>query len=77
MSFTHLPGFGTELRQPWSQSGHHPTTAPSQHHCIAPVVPSGGGVGDAAVLHVGGLGGATLQGKDIGFYPGLERRPNL
>ncbi|MDX2232335.1 MAG: hypothetical protein NW220_22060, partial [Leptolyngbyaceae cyanobacterium bins.349] len=46
-------------------------------HCIAPVVPSGGGVGDAAVLHVGGLGGATLQGKDIGFYPGLERRPNL
>ncbi|MDX2228924.1 MAG: hypothetical protein NW220_04775 [Leptolyngbyaceae cyanobacterium bins.349] len=67
MSGTQLLGFETELRQPWLRSGHHPTTAPSQHHCIALVVPSGGGVGDAAVPHVRGVWGAAPQAEEVGF----------
>ncbi|MDX2232395.1 MAG: hypothetical protein NW220_22385, partial [Leptolyngbyaceae cyanobacterium bins.349] len=77
MSGTHPTGFETELRQPWSQSGHHPTTAPSQPHCIVPVVPSGGGVGDAAVLHVGGFGGAAPQAEEVGFDQSRVRSQDL
>ncbi|MDX2230702.1 MAG: hypothetical protein NW220_13755, partial [Leptolyngbyaceae cyanobacterium bins.349] len=77
LSGTHGPGFETELGQPRLRSGHHPTTAPSQPHCLAPVVPSGGGVGDAAVLHVGGGWGAAPQAEEVGFDQSRVRSQDL
>ncbi|MDX2231173.1 MAG: hypothetical protein NW220_16165, partial [Leptolyngbyaceae cyanobacterium bins.349] len=71
LSGTHPTGFETELRQPWLRSGYHPTTAPSQHHCTAPVVPSGGGVGDAAVPHIWGVWGAATQAANLVLSQGL------